>query len=136
MNTVLFDLDGTLLPMDQEAFIRLYFGALTQKFAPHGFEPEKLIQGLWAGMKAMQQNNGSQTNEEAFWQAFTVLAGERALAYRRILTCFTATSLLRQKKRQSAIRWRRAACSCCGKKGIGWRWQPTRCFRRRQPGRE
>ena len=45
MNTVLFDLDGTLLPMDQEAFIRLYFGALTQKFAPHGFEPEKLIQG-------------------------------------------------------------------------------------------
>lgn len=34
MNTVLFDLDGTLLPMDQEAFIRLYFGALTQKF-PH-----------------------------------------------------------------------------------------------------
>ena len=80
MNTVLFDLDGTLLPMDQEAFIRLYFGALTQKFAPHGFEPEKLIQGLWAGMKAMQQNNGSQTNEEAFWQAFTVVAGERALA--------------------------------------------------------
>ena len=82
MNTVLFDLDGTLLPMDQEAFIRLYFGALTQKFAPHGFEPEKLIQGLWAGMKAMQQNNGVQTNEEAFWQAFTVLAGEHALAYR------------------------------------------------------
>jgi len=35
MNTVLFDLDGTLLPMDQEAFIRLYFGALTQKFAAH-----------------------------------------------------------------------------------------------------
>lgn len=66
MNTVLFDLDGTLLPMDQEAFIRLYFGALTQKFAPHGFEPEKLIQGLWAGMKAMQENDGSKTNEDVF----------------------------------------------------------------------
>lgn len=82
MNTVLFDLDGTLLPMDQEAFIRLYFGALTQKFEPYGFDPQKLIQGLWAGMKAMQENDGSKTNEDVFWQAFTGLAGERALAYR------------------------------------------------------
>lgn len=88
MNTVLFDLDGTLLPMDQEAFIRLYFGALTQKFAPHGFEPEKLIQGLWAGMKAMQQNNGVQTNEEVFWRAFTALAGEKAADHRADFDAF------------------------------------------------
>ena len=60
------DLDGTLLPMDQEAFIRLYFGALTQKFEPYGFDPQKLIQGLWAGMKAMQENDGSKTNEGVF----------------------------------------------------------------------
>ena len=101
MNTVLFDLDGTLLPMDQEAFIRLYFGALTQKFAPHGFEPEKLIQGLSAGMKAMQQNNGSQTNEEAFWQAFTVLAGERALAYRPDFHAFDPQRVCCGKKSDS-----------------------------------
>ncbi|MDD5919872.1 MAG: HAD family hydrolase, partial [Oscillospiraceae bacterium] len=88
MNTVLFDLDGTLLPMDQEAFIRLYFGALTQKFAPHGFEPEKLIQGLWAGMKAMQQNNGVQTNEEVFWRAFTALTGEKAADHRADFDAF------------------------------------------------
>ena len=88
MNTVLFDLDGTLLPMDQEAFIRLYFGALTQKFAPHGFEPEKLIQGLWAGMKAMQQNNGVQTNEVVFWRAFTALAGEKAADHRADFDAF------------------------------------------------
>ena len=88
MNTVLFDLDGTLLPMDQEAFIRLYFGALTQKFVPHGFEPEKLIQGLWAGMKAMQQNNGAQTNEEVFWRAFTALAGEKAADHRADFDAF------------------------------------------------
>lgn len=88
MNTVLFDLDGTLLPMDQEAFIRLYFGALTQKFVPHGFEPEKLIQGLWAGMKAMQQNNGVQTNEEVFWRTFTALAGEKAADHRADFDAF------------------------------------------------
>ena len=52
MNTILFDLDGTLLPMDQEAFVRLYFSELTHKFEPYGFDPQKLVQGLWAGMKA------------------------------------------------------------------------------------
>lgn len=119
MNTVLFDLDGTLLPMDQEAFIRLYFGALTQKFAPHGFEPEKLIQGLWAGMKAMQENDGSKTNEDVFCRRLPGWQENARSLIGRILTRFIATSLLRQKKRLSAIRWRRAVYICCGRRGIG-----------------
>ena len=32
---VLFDLDGTLLPMDQDVFVRAYFGALAKKLAPY-----------------------------------------------------------------------------------------------------
>ena len=43
LTTVLFDLDGTLLPMDQDIFIKKYFGLLAQKLAPHGYDPEKLI---------------------------------------------------------------------------------------------
>lgn len=101
MNTVLFDLDGTLLPMDQEAFIRLYFGALTQKFEPYGFDPQKLIQGLWAGMKAMQENDGSKTNEDVFWQAFTGLAGERALVYRSDFDVFYRNEFCCGKKSDS-----------------------------------
>ena len=46
ITTVLFDLDGTLLPMDQEIFIKKYFGLLAQKLAPHGYDPEKLIQAV------------------------------------------------------------------------------------------
>lgn len=34
MDTILFDLDGTLLPMDQEVFIKHYFGGITKKCAP------------------------------------------------------------------------------------------------------
>ena len=34
VTAVLFDLDGTLLPMDQNAFIHTYFGALARKVAP------------------------------------------------------------------------------------------------------
>ena len=44
ITTVLFDLDGTLLPMDQDVFIKKYFGLLAQKLAPFGYDPEKLIQ--------------------------------------------------------------------------------------------
>ena len=38
INTVLFDLDGTLLPMDQEEFVNTYLGLLAKKLAPHGYD--------------------------------------------------------------------------------------------------
>ena len=38
---ILFDLDGTLLPMDQNHFVKTYFGALAKKLAPLGYDPEK-----------------------------------------------------------------------------------------------
>ena len=79
INTVLFDLDGTLLPMDQDAFIRSYFGRMAQKLAPHGYEPKALQQAIFAGMDAMFKNDGSCTNEDAFWRVFCGIFGERAL---------------------------------------------------------
>jgi HAD superfamily hydrolase (TIGR01509 family) len=76
MKTVLFDLDGTLLPMDQDAFVKVYFGYLAKDMAPLGYESEKLIQNVWGGTKAMVQNDGSKTNEEAFWNYFAKCYGE------------------------------------------------------------
>lgn len=70
ITTVLFDLDSTLLPMDQEVFIKDYFGRLAKKLVPHGYEPKKLIEAVWAGTKAMVKNTGKKTNEAAFWEAF------------------------------------------------------------------
>lgn len=76
MKTVLFDLDGTLLPMDQDEFIKAYLGGLATKMVPYGYDPNKLIQGIWSGTKAMVTNDGSMTNEERFWQAFGELYEE------------------------------------------------------------
>ena len=73
---VLFDLDGTLLPMDPDAFVKAYFGLLAQKLAPHGYDSEKLIAAIWAGTKAMVMNDGSKTNAEAFWDKFCELVGK------------------------------------------------------------
>lgn len=76
MNTIFFDLDGTLLPMNQDKFIEIYFHALGQKLASLGFLPDNLIKGIWAGINAMIQNDGSIKNEERFWGTFSSLFGE------------------------------------------------------------
>ena len=78
ISTILFDLDGTLLPMDQDQFVKYYFGMLAKKLAPHGYEPEQLIQGIWNGTGAMVKNDGSVTNEDAFWNCFNQVMGKNA----------------------------------------------------------
>ena len=75
MKVILFDLDGTLLPMDQDEFVKAYFGLLAKKLSAFGYEPEKLIQSIWMGTKAMITNDGSKTNEEAFAAAANALHG-------------------------------------------------------------
>ncbi len=76
---ILLDLDGTLLPMDQDIFVKSYFGRLAKKLAPHGYEPEKLIASIWQGTKAMITNDGSCTNESAFWKEFSSIYGEEVV---------------------------------------------------------
>ena len=79
IKTVMFDLDGTLLPMDQDQFTKYYFGLLAKKLAPYGYDAEQLISGIWAGTAAMVKNDGSCTNEEAFWKKFSALMGEKVV---------------------------------------------------------
>ena len=78
IKTILFDLDGTLLPMDQDTFIKAYFGLLAQRMAPLGYEPAKMIQAVYAGTNAMIGNDGSASNEAVFWKTFCAVFGERA----------------------------------------------------------
>ena len=80
LTTVLFDLDGTLLPMDNDAFTKGYFKLLAAKLTPHGYDARQLVDGIWAGTAAMVANDGSQSNEAAFWKKFAGIFGEKALA--------------------------------------------------------
>ena len=78
ITTVLFDLDGTLLPMDQEIFVKAYLGGLCKKLAPLGYDPKALSAAIWKGTEAMVRNDGSRTNEEVFWETFCGIFGEKA----------------------------------------------------------
>ena len=79
IKNILFDLDGTLLPMDQDKFANGYFSRLVKKLAPLGYEPQKTVDGVWAGTAAMVKNDGGITNEKAFWLKFEELFGKDAL---------------------------------------------------------
>ena len=79
IKAVLFDLDGTLLPMDQDEFAKAYLGLLGKRLASKGYEFEKFVKVMWAGVGAMVKNDGSCTNEEAFWRVFAEAFGEASL---------------------------------------------------------
>ena len=78
IKAILFDLDGTLLPMDQEVFVKDYMGRIAAFLAPHGYEPQLLIKALWAGTGAMVKNDGKAKNEDVFWQVFNSVIGKDA----------------------------------------------------------
>ena len=80
IKNILFDMDGTLLPMDMDVFVNSYFKDLARKAAPRGYRPEPLVAAVWKGTKAMVENDGSCTNEEAFWRSFADTFGEEKLA--------------------------------------------------------
>ena len=78
VKAILFDLDGTLLPLDQEAFMKIYMGDITVKLAPYGYKPKELVDALWKGTFAMMSNDGKATNEAVFWNFFCSIYGEKA----------------------------------------------------------
>ena len=76
ISTVFFDLDGTLLPMDQDVFLNAYLGGLAKKMAPHGYDPKLLVKSIWKGTGAMVMNDGSSRNDEVFWNTFSSIYGK------------------------------------------------------------
>ncbi len=79
IKAVLFDLDGTLLPMDLDDFTKSYFGHLSGHMAVYGYEPKKLIDTILLSTKAMIKNDGNKTNEQVFFDFFSSVYGEKAL---------------------------------------------------------
>lgn len=75
ITTILFDLDGTLLPMDQEKFVKDYLGRMAKKLAPKDYDPDLLVKGIWKGTGAMVKNDGTMTNEDLFWTVFDSVMG-------------------------------------------------------------
>ena len=88
---ILFDLDGTLLPMDQEVFVKDYLGRMAAFLAPHGYDPQTLMKTIWTGTGAMVKNDGKAKNEDVFWNVFSACLGKDAKQDEALFTQFYTT---------------------------------------------
>ena len=65
----LFDLDGTLLPMDMKYFIDLYVAAFCKSMVPvTKIESKPLMNAIWTSVAKMAKNDGDCLNIDIFWQ--------------------------------------------------------------------
>lgn len=88
IKAVLFDLDGTLVPMDQDVFVGDYFKRISECLADYGYEPKQLIDTIWKGTYAMIKNNSDRCNEEVFWECAVSVYGDKILADKPIFDDF------------------------------------------------
>lgn len=72
INTLLFDLDGTLLDLDQDEFLRYYFHAMTRYALEWDYQQgDFLVEQIWMATECMIADlNPELTNEEVFMQNF------------------------------------------------------------------
>ena len=98
LNTVLFDLDGTLLPLDQDVFIERYFVTLAATMAGKGFDPKQVVKGVRYGTQAMLDNDGGAANCDRFWAAFSEFFGKDMYGYEPDFDQFYRTAFRQVKE--------------------------------------
>lgn len=64
---ILFDLDSTLLQMNQDLFLKKYFTLIYSYSARLGYNPDEFMTLFNKAAYAIVKNDGSKTNEEVFW---------------------------------------------------------------------
>jgi FMN phosphatase YigB (HAD superfamily) len=96
LNTILFDLDGTLLPMDMKAFEKLYFEAMAG-YLEDLTGPKELVKNIWASTNAMVQNLEYKTNEEVFMKDFETRIHGDIEVYKERFDKFYDTEFMKAK---------------------------------------
>ena len=79
IKAILFDLDGTLLPVDTDVFLRADFSGIGVRLGGLGYDPRRLMKAFGNSFAGMLTNDGTRTNQEAFWEHFRVILGEKVM---------------------------------------------------------
>ncbi len=78
IETIIFDLDGTLLPMNEERFQKAYFSLLYKKAESLGYDGDDMVKAVLSSTAAVLKNDGKETNESVFWKSFCEIYGSKA----------------------------------------------------------
>lgn len=101
---ILFDLDGTLLPMDLDQFTEGYFHLLAQTAAPYGYREETLVPALWKGVGAMVKIRATAPIARPFGRPSPRCWGLRCMTTFQFLTPFMRRSFRRPGPLPAPIR--------------------------------
>ena len=88
LDAIFFDLDGTLLPMDYNTFMKGYLSLLCKAVAPLGYRAETMVPAMFRGVDAMMQNDGSASNYDRFWQVFFEVIGKESYEHVPVFDAF------------------------------------------------
>lgn len=78
ITAILFDLDGTLLDIDLDRFLRSYFsmlGPVIARLLPDGSDPALALQAVISGTEAMSAAHRGRSNKEVFNASFLQRTG-------------------------------------------------------------
>jgi len=98
IDTILFDLDGTLLPLNMQKFTEIYFHEMGYMFKDM-MDPKQLVKHVWTATEEMVRNSEYRTNEEVFMDKFEQLVGGDISRYKERFDSFYDT--LFHKTRES-----------------------------------
>jgi FMN phosphatase YigB (HAD superfamily) len=97
INTILFDLDGTILPLDMDSFMKIYFNEMEKAF--DGFEDKEVLgKNVWIATEKMIKSIDDRTNEEVFMENFEKLCAGNLEDYIKIFDKFYDDGFLNTKK--------------------------------------
>lgn len=116
MNTILFDLDGTVLPLDMDRFLEVYFKELGKSLC-HLCTPESLVNNIWAATRVMIENTEPRTNEEVFMEAFENLIEDNLEEYKEQFDLFYDNGFLKTKETTYENKWIKKAVNLLKDKG-------------------
>ena len=91
IKAILFDLDGTLLPSNQDEFTAKYFEALAAYHARRGNDTKRVVDCVWKGIIAMFKNKGEDINENVFWRVFEADFGQSKAEIKPVFDDFYAS---------------------------------------------
>ncbi len=97
MRTFLFDLDGTLLPMNMNRFIKNYFTYLAIHFADL-LEGQELVRRVMLATDMMVNSKDSRTNETVFMEHFGQNISRELALYTARFASFYDTGFLQLQK--------------------------------------
>jgi FMN phosphatase YigB (HAD superfamily) len=97
IKTFIFDLDGTLLTMDTDLFMNIYFGEMTKHFSGT-IGGQFLIDAILASTKTTVMNTEHVTNEEVFWSDFNVRMANHKDIFSNQIENYYNTGYLNTKK--------------------------------------